>query len=158
MTTLLKVIPIILQIEEKLVRIFNNVAAIQGQYNPQLRTAALVMSRQMKVHADFYSGIQENTDPESMLADDSVINFVSETLTAFRDSIQQEEIKDLESLYSFVLYMQQSSVDMIDQFLKEAIPDNAKVILTSFARNQDKNMATLKTYVEEKVAAEVWKQ
>ena len=149
-TSLLNLIPSILQIEENLGRVYNNVANIQGQYNPRLKTAALVMNRQMKDHANYYRHLEKSLDPDQVLVDDQIISFMSDSLNTFKTRIKQLEIHDLEDFYDFATEVQKGSIEMMSLFKEQELPVRAQAILSELIAKQEQNMATLKAYTATK--------
>ncbi len=142
-----KLIPQIIQIEEKLGRIYNNVASIEGQYNQQLKIAALVMSRQMKEHADYYRVVEKTLVLEEEEVDEVITERMGKSLKAFKDSIQRRDIKEISDLHEYVMDIQNRSIDMMKEFQGEALPEQLQSILKDLMRNQEKNKRMLQEVI-----------
>jgi len=156
-TSLIKLIPQVIQIEENLVRLYNNVIAIEGQYNNQLKSAAMVLARQMKDHADYYRSLQDNLDYDDLVVEDAIGSFINERLLAFRKETIKPEIKELSELYAFTLDVQKRSMEMLTEFRRKELPERMVHILDSLEENQKKSMAIIEHIMKSETAKKVEK-
>lgn len=151
-TSLIKLIPQVIQIEENLVRLYNNVVAIEGQYNKQLKSAAMVLARQMKDHADYYKNLQETLVHDDLMVDDAIGAFINEKLVNFRKETKKTEIKELSELYAFTLDVQKRSIVMIGEFRTKELPEVMGHILDGLEENQKKSMAIIENIMTSEAA------
>ncbi len=111
---------ILQEVEMNFSRLYKNVAAREGQYDPKLKTAASVLSRQEKDHADAYaervSALKKTGD---LLLDAGYCEVAKKLLLDFKKEIQVREIGNVDELITFAVRYERLNAEMLGKLLSE---------------------------------------
>ncbi len=114
MKTVRELIPLLIQTEEAFSRLYNNIASIDGQYNPKVKTAASVLARQEGEHAKFYRSIMESEEYDiNVEVDDSVFEHARRSLFDFKDSIMYEGHSSTDELLKYAIAYERTNEDVL---------------------------------------------
>ncbi len=115
------ILPMLIQIEENFSRLYHNVATIDGQYNTQLKTAAMVLVRQEKEHADYYRGLLDQFKGSDITIDEGLYYNIKSVLSEFKKGIQRKNHDSIESLLRYAIGFENRNGDVL-----RAIRNNIK--------------------------------
>lgn len=111
--SLFQIIPLLIKIEENFSRLYSNVASIEGQYNPSLRSAALVLSRQERDHAQKYRDLQNSLNPKDLEVEDGVYNAILAQVNTFMHSMQKENFKEPSDFLHYAIMCEKKTGDLL---------------------------------------------
>jgi rubrerythrin len=122
--TLEHVIPILVQIEENFSRLYSNVASIDGQYNPQLKTAALVLARQEMEHADYYRKLLVTLGGTEISIGDVLYYRIKNVLEEFKKGIQRKNHDTIEELLLYAIGFENRNGDVLRAIKNNVVADS----------------------------------
>ncbi len=114
MKTASELIQMLRDVELNFSRLYANVAAIEGQYNPRLKTAAMVLSHQESDHAKAYDDMQKNLREKGDLRLSEVFHEKARVLLHdFRHGVATREMGNVNALIDFAVAYERQNAELL---------------------------------------------
>lgn len=145
--SLITLIPLLIQIEENFSRLYSNIAHIDGQYNPKLKTVAMVLSRQEKVHASNYSHLTHIYKAEDMIISQEIYEEIREVLIDFKKTIQREDFQNLTELLTFAIECEKKTGEILQNIGELDLPEKLKSFVDDLIKAEYNHAKSLQQFL-----------
>lgn len=148
-----EILPILIQIEEAFARLYHNVATIEGQYNPKLKSTALVLSRQEKDHAQYYNELSMKKEIlEGITVSEDFFQEIKKTLIIFKDTIHKSTFSTTNELLEFAIAYEKKNGyilrELSDELEKKSGYVELKALLAELLEAEERHSSTLEHFLK----------